>query len=70
MTTPALMMLEMSRPLNYVSAQFLHFVQPFLVLIADAREYKAFTEFLEQRGSIDYICGRLTEIDGERHGRD
>ena len=28
LTTPVLLMLEMNRPLNYVSAQFLHYLQP------------------------------------------
>jgi hypothetical protein len=69
LTTPAMMMLEMSRPLNYVSAQFLHFIQPFVSIIADAEEYQQFTQFLEQRGSIDYICKRLEAMEAghERH---
>ena len=63
MTTPALLMLEMSRPLNYVSAQFLHFAKPLLAFVANAGEYQAFTEFLEQRGSIEYICRRLSSLE-------
>ena len=63
LTTPALLMLEMSRPLNYVSAQFLHFVQPFASAIVDAEGYRQLTEFLEQRGSIEYICKRLEAMD-------
>ena len=63
LTTPALLMLEMSRPLNYVSAQFLHFIQPFASIVADAEGYRQFTEFLEQRGSIDYICKRLEAME-------
>jgi hypothetical protein len=63
LTTPALLMLELSRPLNYVSAQFLHFIQPFASIIADAEEYRQLTEFLEQRGSIDYICRRLEAME-------
>ena len=62
-TAPALMALEMSRPLNYVSAQFLHFVQPFASAIVDAEEYAQLTAFLEQRGSIEYICKRLEAMD-------
>ncbi len=65
MTTPALMMLEMGRPLNYVSAQMLHFFQPFLSFLANATEYQAFTEFLEQRGSIEYIVKRLETLNQE-----
>ena len=65
MTTPALLMLETGRPLNYVSAQLLHFFQPMLSFLANAAEYQAFTEFLEQRGSIDYIVARLETLNEE-----
>jgi hypothetical protein len=62
LTTPALLMLEMSQPLNYVSAQFLHFLRPFATVIADTNEYENLTRFLEQRGSFDYICRRLEAL--------
>ena len=63
LTAPALLMLEMSRPLNYVSAQFLHFLQPFATVLADKNEYENLTLFLEQRGSIDYVCGRIEALE-------
>ena len=65
MVTPALLMLEMSRPLNYVSAQLLHFFQPVLSFLANAAEYQAFAEFLEQRGSVDYIVTRIETLNQE-----
>ncbi len=64
LSTPALFMLEMSRPLNYVSAQFLHFIQPFVATITDTGGYEQLTEFLEHRGSIEYVCRRLEAMDG------
>src|SRR5262245_51960964 len=68
LTTPTLFMLEMSRPLNYVSAQFLHFIQPITTIIADSDSYRELTEFLEHRGSIEYICRRLEAMGGhEKH---
>ena len=66
LTTPALLMLEMSRPLNYVSAQFLHFLKPIATVIVDTSEYEHLTLFLEQRGSIDYVCRRLDALQAER----
>jgi hypothetical protein len=59
LTAPAFLMLEMSRPLNYVSAQLLHYFQPMLAIVVDTAGYEEFTRFLEQRGAIDYICQRL-----------
>ena len=66
LTAPALLALEMSRPLNYVTAQLLHFFQPFLVVLTDAAAYGQFTAFLEQRGSVDYIAERLESIEAAR----
>jgi hypothetical protein len=56
LATPALMFLEMSRPLNYLGAQALHFFQPFLSVFTDAEGPREFAAFLEQRASIDYLC--------------
>jgi hypothetical protein len=65
LTTPALFMLEISRPLNYISAQFLHFIEPIATVIADTNEYQNLALFLEQRGSIDYVCHRLEALEAE-----
>ena len=69
LTAPALFTLEMSRPLNYVSAQFLHFLQPFVTVIVNKSEYDNFTRFLEQRGSIDYVCGRIEALESESNSK-
>lgn len=63
MSTPAQMLLEMSRPLNYVSAQVMHFFQPFVTVLADATAYDGLSAFLEQRGSMEYISQRLQAIE-------
>ena len=65
LTSPAFLTLEMTRPLNYVTAQVLHFFQPFLTVLTDAAAYEQFTAFLEQRGSLDYIAERLEAIEAE-----
>jgi hypothetical protein len=65
MSTPAQMLLEMGRPLNYVSAQLLHFFQPFATVLTDPAAYGELTAFLERRGSVDYISDRLQAIDSE-----
>ena len=63
LTMPARLMLEMCRPLNYVSAQLLHFFQPIVGIIANTQEYDAFATFLEQRGSVEYISLRLDAVE-------
>ena len=65
LTTPALLLLEMSRPMNYMSAQLLHFFPPIATTLANTAEYDAFTAFLEQRGSVDYLVQRLEAIEAD-----
>lgn len=66
MTAPAFLALEMGRPLNYLSAQLLHFFQPFLTVLGDTASYEEFTRFLEQRGAVDYLIERIEALEGER----
>jgi hypothetical protein len=63
LTAPAMMALEMGRPLNHLSAQVLTFFKPFVSMVGDAASYDEFTAFLEQRGSIDYISARLDALE-------
>jgi len=65
LTTPALAFLEMSRPLNYVASQTMHFFMPIVKIITDAQGVEAFAQFLEHRGSIDYICRRIEAVEAE-----
>ena len=63
MTTPALMLLEMSRPLNYLGAQALHFFSPFASVLVDPGAWETFAAFLERRGSVDYLCREIERQD-------
>ena len=59
LTTPALFYLEISRPLNYVGSQFLHFIRPILSVMLDTRSLELFASFLEKRGSVETLVARL-----------
>lgn len=63
LATPALAFLEMSRPLNALAAQTLRFLSPVLAVLVTADERRGFADFLERRGSIDYFCRRIEELD-------
>ena len=63
MVTPALMTLEMCRPLNFVAAQAMHFFKPIVSVILDGPSIAEFANFLEQRGSVEYLCRRLEHWD-------
>ena len=62
LTTPALVFLESVRPLNYISSQTLHFFAPVLSVVADAQACRELADFLERRGSVDYLCRRIEEL--------
>ena len=65
MTTPALMFLEITRPLNYLGAQVMHFLAPIVTVAVDAEGYRQFSAFLEHRGSVDYLCRQLEAVEAE-----
>jgi hypothetical protein len=62
LTVPALAFLEMSRPLNGLAAQTLHFFSPVLSVLGTGDEHRRFAEFLEHRGSIEYLCRRIEDL--------
>jgi hypothetical protein len=68
MTTPAILFLETVRPLNFVSSQVLQFFRPVLSVVADPAACRELAEFLEHRGSIDYLCRRIEELAGRPPG--
>ena len=67
MSLPAQMLLESSAPLNFLAGQVLRFVEPFVGLILDSDGVRDFASFLEHRGSLEYICHRLQELQEVDH---
>jgi len=66
LTTPALIAMEMARPLNWVTAQGMHLASPAVWAVAPKpfhEGYKNLASFLEHRGSIEYICDRLEQLE-------
>lgn len=66
LTVPAIITLEMFRPLNYLTAQTMHFVAPGVWAVLRDRNYAQYQElarYLEQRGSVEYIARRLEAIE-------
>ena len=66
LTLPGLIFLEMSRPLNYLGSQVMHFTSPGVWAIAPKHIYGGYTnfaKFLENRGSMEYMCRRIEEME-------
>ena len=55
LAAPALMILEVGRPLNFVGSQLLVFLNPFISILFNRQEFQRFTQLLEKRRSIDVI---------------
>jgi hypothetical protein len=70
LTTPALMCLEMARPLNYLGSQAMHFFAPLVAVVVDAQGYRQFAEFLEHRGSVDFLCRQIETLEAEHDEQD
>jgi hypothetical protein len=59
LTPAALAFLEMSRPLNFLGAQSLHFFAPLISAIAQGNDHIHLAAFLERRDAVSRICGRI-----------
>src|SRR5688572_14129395 len=73
LTTPGLIFLEMWRPMNWVSAQFMHVVQPAAWALLQQKSYDSyvkFSEFLEHRGSMEYMSRRIEELEAEYESKE
>ncbi len=68
MTGPAMVFLESYRPLGGVSAQALHFFQPFGSVFVDPKAWDTLAKFLERRGAVNYVLARLEEREGAGGG--
>jgi len=58
LATPAILFLEMSRPLSFVANQFLIFMGPIVNTFFTIKEYKIFVDMLEKRENI----GKLIDV--------
>lgn len=65
LTTPAIIGVEMGRPLNFVGSQTMHFFTPLIAAFVPTESWSAVAEFLEHRGSIDWIRNRIEELENE-----
>ena len=63
--TPAVIGVEMGRPLNYIGSQTMHFFTPLISAFVPTKSWNAVAEFLEHRGSVDWIRNRIEELENQ-----
>lgn len=65
LTVPALMFLEMSRPLGFIGAQAIHFFTPLVSSVTDSQAHRHLATFLERRDAIEFLCSRIEELESQ-----
>ena len=66
LSVPAVLFLEVLKPLSFFGAQTLNFFGPLIgSLMKKENRYYDFTEFLEKRENIERILQRVEELENE-----
>lgn len=65
LTVPALTTLEMSRPLNYLGAQAMHFFAPVMTTLFDPKSYELMARFLERGDAISVMADRIEHFENQ-----
>lgn len=63
LTVPAILALEVHRPLSFVASQALHMLAPFVSMFLDASDVTVLARMLERRESIEEIIVAIEEAD-------
>jgi hypothetical protein len=70
MTTPAILALEMCRPLNFVGSQVMIALNPFVAAFFDASDYRKVALLLERDENLDRLLHRIEELDADVQRRE
>jgi hypothetical protein len=66
MTAPAVLFLEMNKPLAFLGAQLLFAAQPFLSMTFDQADLRDFAEIIEDGAGVEHLIARLESIRTEQ----
>ncbi len=65
MTAPAILFLEMHKPLAFLGAQLLWATQPFLSIAWNDADLRDFAAIIEDRAGVEELIDRLESIEPE-----
>ncbi|MFO0827788.1 MAG: hypothetical protein U0572_06510 [Phycisphaerales bacterium] len=68
MVGPATLFLESARPLNNIGANALRFFEPIASAVVDQAALRDLSEYLRNRGSVDWLIRRLDVLEREAAG--
>jgi hypothetical protein len=69
MASPAIFVLESMRPISFITAEFLVFLEPFARLLLPAAKYDLVVEAMHDRANLSWLIDRLEELDEQRAAR-
>lgn len=61
MTVPAIMLLEMAKPLSFLGSQALVFLNPIISLVVSSGDYYRFVRLMEERDNIEKLAVAIEE---------
>ena len=67
MAVPALFLLEGFKPLNWVSSQFMLFLEPITVFIFNIKELQTLRRALQKREAMEEFAKRIEAADAKYH---
>jgi len=68
MATPAIFVLESLRPVSFLTAEFLVFLEPFAQAFLKQDKYRVLAEALHDRRNVTWLLDRIEALDDERSG--
>jgi hypothetical protein len=69
MATPAIFLLESSKPLSFLGSQALHFLEPFVRSLFDTVTYTRVAKALEDRKNVERLLVRVEALEDEAQER-
>ena len=63
--TPAILLLESTKPLAFLGSQTLHFFEPMVSTFVDRPEYSVVTRLLEDRDKVEALLRRIETLAAE-----
>ena len=63
LTVPAILLLEVHRPLSFVASQAMHFLTPFVSMFLNGQEFQVLARMLERRDAIEDVIAAIEDAD-------
>ena len=70
LTTPAIFLLESSKPLSFIGSQALVFLQPVVQAVFPFKEYQEIAVMLEERKNVEKLIVAIERLDAGENASD